>query len=391
MRHAIQATMIRTLFALLAGSWSVLAGCAAGAERSSAIAIERRGTEIMACGRLYDIGAPVVLWTDPGGYDAYRVERRFVPWEQAAWEPTHAAGIAEPNRYGIRHAKRAAEKFTTEQFERVRGGGWDLDLLREHVDQFVLHYDVCGTSRTCFRVLHDMRGLSVHFMLDVDGTIYQTLDVKERAWHATISNDRSIGIEIASIGAYPPGDTASPLTEWYSREANGRTRITLPPRLGDGGVRTPGFVARSARDDAITGTINGSTVEMYDFTPEQYESLVKLTAALCTLFPSIEPDAPRDADGSIRTDVLSTQEWESFRGILGHKHVQANKIDPGPAMNWDYLIREVRRRLGAAEARPRDSISDESIGPGSHDVAASADASRERGKIRRPGPFAGRR
>ena len=53
-------------------------------------------------------------------------------------------------------------------------------------------------------------------MLDLDGTIYQTLDLKEGAWHATVANGRSIGIEIANIGAYPPdestaaGDLVSP-------------------------------------------------------------------------------------------------------------------------------------------------------------------------------------
>jgi len=44
-------------------------------------------------------------------------------------------------------------------------------MLQEHVVQFVFHYDVCGFSQRCFDVLHDHRGLSVHFMLDVDGTI----------------------------------------------------------------------------------------------------------------------------------------------------------------------------------------------------------------------------
>jgi len=44
-----------------------------------------------------------------------------------------------------------------------------------------MHYDVCGVSRQYFKVLHDYRGLSVHFMLDIDGTIYQTLDLNERA------------------------------------------------------------------------------------------------------------------------------------------------------------------------------------------------------------------
>src|SRR5262245_57169589 len=48
--------------------------------------LERLGDEIMICGQLFHTGAPVVLWTDPGGYDAYRTERRFVPWEKASFE-----------------------------------------------------------------------------------------------------------------------------------------------------------------------------------------------------------------------------------------------------------------------------------------------------------------
>ena len=36
----------------------------------------RKGDEIVICGQYFHTGAPVVLWTDPGGYDAYRTERR---------------------------------------------------------------------------------------------------------------------------------------------------------------------------------------------------------------------------------------------------------------------------------------------------------------------------
>src|SRR5438094_626244 len=43
--------------------------------------LPRAGDEIMVCGQLFHTGAPVVLWTDPGGYDAYRTERRFSSWE----------------------------------------------------------------------------------------------------------------------------------------------------------------------------------------------------------------------------------------------------------------------------------------------------------------------
>jgi tyrosyl-tRNA synthetase len=61
-------------------------------------------------------------------------------------------------------------------------------LTREQIAENAETY-----KRQCFKVLHDARDLSVHFMLDLDGTIYQTLDLKERAWHATTSNSRSVG------------------------------------------------------------------------------------------------------------------------------------------------------------------------------------------------------
>ncbi len=160
--------------------------------------LERRGDEIAVCGQFYHTTAPVVLWMDPGGYDAYRLERRFVPLAQAATSPRDKAARPPANRFSLRQRGLSAGEI-----ERVRGGGWDLLTLQKVIDQFVVHYDVRGTSKACFEVLHDIRGLSVHFMLDLDGTIYQTLDVKEQAWHATVANGRSIGIEIANIGGYP--------------------------------------------------------------------------------------------------------------------------------------------------------------------------------------------
>jgi N-acetylmuramoyl-L-alanine amidase len=338
--------MLKALQSLLLAMLATLAltGCAArpGTE------LRREGDEIVVAGRLFHTGAPVVLWTDPGGYDAYRVERRFVPFQDAGWEKTKES-INEPARYNLRYQRKAEEAYSPEELERVRGGGWELDLLRSKVDQFVLHYDVCGTSRTCFRVLHDMRGLSIHFMLDIDGTIYQTLDLKERAWHATISNDRSIGIEIANIGAYPEGKT-KPLDEWYVPEvgkdgAVRRARVTIPARFGDGGVRTPGFVGYSARPTPVTGEVQGSTLIMYDLTPQQYDSLVKLTAALCRIFPQIEPRYPTDQSGSLIPRQLSTDDWKNFKGVLGHFHIQDDKTDPGPAFNWPEYMARVRREL----------------------------------------------
>ncbi len=314
----------------------------------------------MVCGQLVHTGAPVVLWTDPGGYDAYRTEKRFGPLAHAEWQTATAQrrGPETPNRYNTRFFRfadpqpefAAATGATTgvpplspAEIARVRGGGWDLPLLQRVVDQFVLHYDVCGTSRQCFRILHDVRGLSVHFMLDLDGTIYQTLDLKERAWHATTSNDRSIGIEIANIGAYTDRELAkvpNPLTRWYATDAHG-VYLTLPDEMGDGGLRTPGFMTsrpRPIRPDRISGDIQGRVLHQYDLTEAQYASLIKLTASLARVFPKIRLDYPRDSASNLVTRALSPDELHAFQGVLGHWHVQDNKSDPGPALQWDAVI-----------------------------------------------------
>lgn len=302
----------------------------------------RTGDEIVVAGRFFHTGTRVVTWMEPGGYDAYRVEKRFGPIEESDWKTSSSATnshLTMPNRYSLRRAS-----LTSNQVERVRGGGWDLPLLQSVVDQFVLHFDVAGTSRTCFRVLQDERDLSVHFMLDVDGTIYQTLDLKERAWHATTSNDRSIGIEIANMGAYRVGGK-NPFDRWYCTDANGVTELVIPERLGDAGILTPDFHGHPARPEPVRGNVQGQDLEQYDYTPEQYAALTKLTAALCKVFPKLQCRYPTDANGKLITKKLPDDELKAYQGVLGHYHVQTNKTDPGPAMNWDVVIGGARKLM----------------------------------------------
>src|SRR6476620_1352376 len=143
--------------------------------------LERRGDEIVIAGQYFHTDAPVVLWTDPGGYDAYRTERRFAPWAEASFEQTareaaenkrlkrRGTEVDAPARYGIRFAPttrsstqpstqmytsrtgrrqgrptEGGSKLTPQEFEKVRGGGWPLELLKQKVDQFVYHYDVAA-------------------------------------------------------------------------------------------------------------------------------------------------------------------------------------------------------------------------------------------------------
>ena len=327
--------------------------------------VPRAGDEIMACGQLFHTGAPVVLWTDPGGYDAYRTDRRFAPYDKASFEATTqesadakknkkatALTITSPNRYGLRYTVRSTQpttqpttrellnglsfELTEAQLDSARAG-WQLRDLQDRIDQFVYHYDVAGTSQTCFKVLHDMRGLSVHFMLDLDGTIYQTLDLKERAWHATTSNNRSIGIEIANMGAYPTRANNA-FSEWYAKDNTGHTVIHIPARYEGGGIRDQSIVLRPVRDAVITGVVQGKTYHQYDLTPQQYASLIKLTATLCTVFPKMKCDYPRDKEGKLIPHKLPDDELGRYQGLLGHYHVQTDKQDPGPAFQWDTVI-----------------------------------------------------
>jgi N-acetyl-anhydromuramyl-L-alanine amidase AmpD len=307
----------------------------------------------MVAGQLVHTGARVVLWTDPGGYDAYRVERRFSPLDKADWETTKSElkDLSGPARYNMRKAG-----LTDLEIERVRGGGWDLPTLQKVVDQFVLHYDVCGTSRQCFKVLHDLRGLSVHFMLDIDGTIYQTLDLKERGWHAGTANTRSVGVEIANMGAY--GSEKDPFEQWYEKTPDGRTRITIPERFGDGGVLTPDFVGFADRPELVRGKVQGRELRQYDYTPQQYEALTKLIAALTRVFPKMNCDYPRDPQGKLVTAKLPDDELNAFQGIIGHYHITTSKVDPGPAFQWNRVIDGARRLKNRGFTPPAHTASE---------------------------------
>src|SRR4051812_30708689 len=81
------------------------------------------GDEIIVCGERFHIGAPVVLWTDKGGYDFHYSKPPGAPDERKA------------NRVRM-------SPLTDAQIAQIRRDGWTPDFLRENVDQFVIHYSV---------------------------------------------------------------------------------------------------------------------------------------------------------------------------------------------------------------------------------------------------------
>lgn len=177
--------------------------------------------------------------------------------------------------------------------------GWTKrrDPSGKGVDLFVLHWDGCTSARQCFHVLLE-RGLSVHLMLDGDGTVYQALDLAEaRAWHAGDVNERSIGVEIQN-----PVEVH-------------RNQWQKPPRPV---VVTPG----------VNGAGSRQHLDFYDV---QKQRVVELAEVLCARF-GIPRQLPLGGGG----DVLRTLAPAGFRGVCGHYHVSTSKPDPGLTL-WPAL------------------------------------------------------
>lgn len=295
--------------------------------------VARAGDEIVVCGQLFHTGTRVVTWMDAGGYDA---NRPFQAFGKGGLPTRPATGCETPTRLG--RGRRLAPEARALLPDAPPGTvEVDLRALQAQVTQFVVHYDVAYTSANCFRVLHDRRGLSVHFLLDLDGTLYQTCDLRERARHAGNANDRSVGVEIAHPG---PLSGQPKLEALYKRGPKG-TIFDLPDWIPRGGLAVD--KVRLARPDPVRGVIQGREIEMYDYTDAQYEALAHLLAALHKALPRIRLDAPRDDKGKVVSHALKPAALAAFEGIVGHYHVTKRKIDPGPAFDWKRFLRRARR------------------------------------------------
>jgi N-acetyl-anhydromuramyl-L-alanine amidase AmpD len=279
--------------------------------------------EIVVAGQHIGIGTPIVVWDDPIGFDAYSPKCR---WSDQVL-PAEAASRPHPDASPLRYGERTKKPRTIPELAAI-------------VRLVVIHYDAVGSAERCFRALHDNRGLSAHFLLDLDGTIYQTLDLTARAFHAKDANDESIGIEIANIGAM---STPRLLQKWYGRDESGEIRNLFPPDARLGEQRRRDVTPRPARQELIGGTIHGRKLVQYDFTNEQYEALATLVAALARVFPRVKIDAPRDRSGKVLTGVLPDRAADEFEGLVGHYHLDEKKDDPGPAFDWERVLTTARK------------------------------------------------
>jgi N-acetyl-anhydromuramyl-L-alanine amidase AmpD len=220
---------------------------------------------------------------------------------------------ADPNRQYVYQRKTADRK--------KMASTWDE--IKEAVDMVVIHSDITYTSRSCFNVLR-ARGFSTHFMVDWDGTIYQSVDAGSRAVHAacdfiTDVNNRSIGIDMNCFQS-----------NFINRSDASPTGPMIDQFAKPGGKRRLSEVIE----------INGSPWKSWGFTDPQYVALIKLLQVLVARF-DIAKTAPVTETGEIVWQVPDDDtcgEAGKSIGIWGHLHLKATKADPGPGFDWKRVL-----------------------------------------------------
>lgn len=116
------------------------------------------------------------------------------------------------------------------------------------VDSIVIHTTEETLADTIDIFLDPARQVSAHFVIAPNGDVYQMVDTRNRAWHATYYNHRSIGIEMvgyASQASTWNPENLSSLTELLAWLLQAYPSIPLAHPPGD---------AYDYRDDAYRGT-----------------------------------------------------------------------------------------------------------------------------------------
>jgi len=176
-------------------------------------------------------------------------------------------------------------------------------------NMFVAHWDVCLSSRSCFKVLKN-RGISVHFCIDNDGTIFQLMDCNDIGWHAGNRkvNNNSVGVEISN--AYYPK-----YQELY---------------------KTKGFGPRPMwRDAKVHGRKLKPFLGFYDVQIDAFKALAK---ALHKAY-GIPLVAPMDGENLLEGIDPDVQKG-IFKGIVNHYHVTTRKIDCA-GFKLDKILKEI--------------------------------------------------
>ena len=261
---------------------------------------------VIIAGQTFRVDAPVINYREPPFWDATREVCQPTATDPA---PKCMGGVP----YG-KLPKPYTKRYALRPMLRRYGMNPPLEAVKAAIKQFVIHHDGCTSADMCFSVLQNERGLSCHFLIDNDGTIYQTIDLALMAYHAAEWNTASIGVEFCNRG----------------------DAIKYPSTY-EGGKYGPKRNVKKIK-------INNSTMLAFEFTPAQIDSLTRLSRALQRLLPNIPAEFPQASPGVQSWDTLPPSASFRFSGYIGHYHLTSQKWDPGP-FDFKEFCRQLRGAL----------------------------------------------
>jgi len=182
---------------------------------------------------------------------------------------------------------------------------------KRNVKMIVTHFDVCLSAKSCARVL-EKKGISSHFVIDNDGTIYQMVDTQHEGWHAGNRkvNKASIGIDISNA-------VYTKYQKWYRRKNFGPRPLLEKVK------------------------VHGSYIkECLGFYPVQLEAYKALVKTLCSHY-NIPIQMPMGDDGNVLLAEHKETKDGKFSGIVNHFHVSRNKWDAAN-LDWDEMLSDLR-------------------------------------------------
>ena len=177
------------------------------------------------------------------------------------------------------------------------GTCYDFKAEDRQPTMIVTHWDAALSAESCYRILKK-RGISSHFVIDNDGTIYQMVDTKHVCWHAGIGSVNRVSIGIDFTNAY-----YTKYQDWYERKGFG-------PRPVLEGVR-----------------MHGRTLDPFlGYYPVQIEAYKALVKGLCEHY-NIKLECPLDEHGELLSTVDDSAAKGKFEGVVGHYHLTRRKKD----------------------------------------------------------------
>jgi len=212
----------------------------------------------------------------------------------------------------------------------------ESSFFRQRVpkDLIVLHATASSTARSVYETWKSPANARVAtaYVIERNGRIYEMFPPDCWAYHLGMRvrnpghyNDRrSIGIEIVNPGPLRPDPEGGDTLNWWP--GNFRKAWCMASE-------TDKFVQREFRGFKYYAT----------YTPEQEQAVRQLTDWLCQRF-----GIPRVLPPVAQRGVCDPDSFCKFQGIATHHNFRPDKLDVGPAWNWDCLVREAAIRPEAA-------------------------------------------